>query len=67
MTKKVINTIDNVLEPFGTAVMIDAKHQCMTTRGVKKPSVSMVTTRFTGQFKDNTELRERFYQHIKLG
>ncbi|MGB2052047.1 MAG: GTP cyclohydrolase I [Candidatus Puniceispirillaceae bacterium] len=39
----------------------------MTTRGVKKPGVSMVTTRFTGQFKDNTELRDRFYQHIKLG
>ena len=67
MTAQVANAIQNALKPKGVAILIDAQHQCMTTRGVKKPSVSMVTTRFTGQFKDNTELRERFYQHIKLG
>ena len=67
MTAQIANVINEVLEPKGVAVVINAKHQCMTTRGVKKPGVSMVTTRFTGQFKDNTELRDRFYQHIKLG
>ena len=67
MTAQVANAIQNALKPKGVAILVDAQHQCMTTRGVKKPSVSMVTTRFTGQFKDNTELRDRFYQHIKLG
>ena len=67
MTAQVANAIQNALKPKGVAILVDAQHQCMTTRGVKKPSVSMVTTRFTGQFKDDTELRNRFYQHIKLG
>ena len=67
MTMQIIETIDEALDPLGAAIMIDAKHQCMTTRGVKKTNVSMVTTRFTGHFKDNAELRDRFYQHIKLG
>ena len=67
MTAQVANAIQNALKPKGVAILVDAKHQCMTTRGVKKPNVSMVTTRFTGHFKDNAELRDRFYQHIKLG
>ena len=67
MTAQVANAIQIALKPKGVAILVDAKHQCMTTRGVKKPNVSMVTTRFTGHFKDNAELRDRFYQHIKLG
>ena len=67
MTAQVANAIQNALKPKGVAILVDAQHQCMTTRGVKKPNVSMVTTRFTGQFEDNTELRDRFYQHIKIG
>ncbi len=67
MTAQVANAIQNALRPKGVAILVDAQHQCMTTRGVKKPGVSMVTTRFTGQFKDNADLRERFYQQIKLG
>ena len=65
MTMQVINTIDNVLEPFGTAVMIDAKHQCMTTRGINKPNVSTVTTKFSGLFSEDPELRNRFMQLIR--
>ena len=65
MTMQVINTIDNVLEPYGTAVMIDAKHQCMTTRGINKPNVSTVTTKFSGLFSEDPELRNRFMQLIK--
>ena len=65
MTMQVINTIDNVLEPYGTAVMIDAKHQCMTTRGINKPNVSTVTTKFSGLFSEDPELRNRFMQLIR--
>ena len=67
MTAQVANAIQNALKPKGVAILVDAQHQCMTTRGVKKPGVSMVTTRFTGQFKEDSDLREQFYQHIKLG
>ena len=67
MTAQIANCIQQALQPQGVAILIDAKHQCMTTRGVKKPSVSMVTTQFTGAFQDDTELRERFYRHIQLG
>ena len=67
MTAQIANCIQDSLAPKGVAVLIDAKHQCMTTRGVKKTSVSMVTTQFTGVFQDDDSLRERFYRHIQLG
>lgn len=67
MTAQVADTIQKALEPLGVAVIIDAQHQCMTTRGVKKPDVSMVTTSFTGVFKVNSDFRDRVYQHIRLG
>ena len=67
MTAQIANCIQDALEPQGVAILIDAKHQCMTTRGVKKPSVSMVTTQFTGAFSTDEALRERFYRHIQLG
>tara|TARA_B100000029_G_scaffold105334_1_gene95983 strand:- start:2088 stop:2717 length:630 start_codon:yes stop_codon:yes gene_type:complete len=60
MTMQILQTIDKALNPYGTAVMIDAKHQCMTTRGINKPNVSTVTTKFSGSFSKDTELRERF-------
>ena len=60
MTMQVLQTIDKALNPYGTAVMIDAKHQCMTTRGISKPNFSTVTTKFSGSFSKDTELRERF-------
>ncbi len=41
-------------------MLIDAKHECMTTRGVHHPNVSTITTQFTGVFKSDQELRERF-------
>ncbi len=67
MTAQIADAIQNALQPRGVAILIDARHQCMTTRGVKKPDVSMVTTRFTGSFKQDGELRARFYEQIKLG
>ena len=66
MTAQVASAIQPALQPLGVAILVDAKHQCMTTRGVKKPDVSMVTTRFTGVFKVQADLRERFYQQINL-
>ena len=47
LTAQVADAIQTALQPRGVAVLIDAQHQCMTTRGVHKPDVSMVTTRFT--------------------
>jgi GTP cyclohydrolase I len=59
MTAQVANTIDEVLRPKGVAVVIEAAHQCMTTRGVHKPGVAMVTSRMLGIFRtDPTTRRE---------
>ena len=59
MTAQIANTIDEVLRPKGVAVVIEAAHQCMTTRGVHKPGVSMVTSRMLGTFRtDPTTRRE---------
>jgi GTP cyclohydrolase IA len=53
MTAQIANTIDEVLQPNGVAVVIEAAHQCMTTRGVHKPGVSMVTSRMLGAFRSD--------------
>ena len=60
MTSQIANAISESLSPKGVAVLIDAKHECMTTRGVHHPNVSTITTQFTGVFKTDRELRERF-------
>lgn len=60
MTAQIADAINNALKPRGVAIYIDAKHQCMTTRGVHHPNVSTITTRFTGEFGDSAELRDRF-------
>ena len=52
MTWQIADAICRGLKPRGVAVMIDAKHQCMTTRGIRKPNVATVTTQFMGCFKD---------------
>ena len=67
MTSQISNAIQSALKPKGVAILIDAQHQCMTTRGVKKPNVSMITTQFTGEFKKDPMLKDRFYKHIQLG
>ncbi len=57
MTAQICNTINEVLQPRGTAVIIEAIHQCMTTRGVHKRGVSMVTSRMLGAFRDDPSTR----------
>ena len=64
MTAQIAEAIDNALKPRGTAIMIDAVHQCMSTRGVHHPNVSTITTQFTGEFKADTALQDRFLRLI---
>ena len=66
LTAQVADCIQNVLQPKGVAVLIDAQHQCMTTRGVRKPNVSMITSRFTGIFKKDETLSRRFLDQTKI-
>jgi GTP cyclohydrolase I len=65
LTAQVANAINDVLKPKGVAVVIEAAHQCMTTRGVHKPGVSMVTSRMLGAFRDNPETRREFLAMIQ--
>tara|TARA_R110000824_G_scaffold390760_24_gene588152 strand:- start:29045 stop:29677 length:633 start_codon:yes stop_codon:yes gene_type:complete len=65
MTAQIADTITKALEPAGVAILIDAKHQCMTTRGIKKPNVSTITTQFTGVFRDDPRMEARFMQMIR--
>ena len=60
MTKQITDALEESLAPLGVAVLIDAEHQCMTTRGVHHKHVSTVTTRFTGVFKSDQALQDRF-------
>lgn len=60
LTAQVANAINDVLAPKGVAVVIEAQHQCMTTRGVKKGGVSMVTSRMLGAFRTNQATRREF-------
>ena len=65
MTALVADTIDSVLKPKGVAVVIDANHQCMSTRGVNKPSASTVTSRMLGLFREDPRTRSEFMDLIK--
>ncbi len=65
MTNDIANIITETLNAKGAAVMIDANHQCMSTRGINKSSSSTVTSTFTGIFKDADEVRQRFMEMIR--
>src|SRR5471032_2853141 len=64
MTVQIADTLQEVLQPKGVAVVIEASHQCMTTRGVHKSDVAMVTSRMLGAFRDNGETRREFLTMI---
>jgi GTP cyclohydrolase IA len=64
MTAQITEAIEQALKPRGVAIMVDALHQCMTTRGVHKTDVSTITTRFTGVFKDDADYRDRFLNMV---
>ena len=64
MTVQIANTLSDVLQPKGVGVVIEAAHQCMTTRGVHKPGVSMVTSHMLGGFRDDPSTRREFLAFI---
>jgi GTP cyclohydrolase I len=66
LTAQIADIIESVLEPLGVAVVIKATHGCMTTRGVHKHGVEMVTSRMLGCFRDNAASRQEFMDGLKL-
>jgi GTP cyclohydrolase I len=66
MTAEIASCLNAVLEPFGVGVIVEGAHECMTTRGVHKSSVTMVTSRMLGAFRTNVETRQEFLAAIKL-
>ena len=64
MTAEIANTIESVLKPRGVGVIVEAEHQCMTTRGVHKPGVSMVTSHMLGLFRSDAKTRREFLSII---
>ncbi|MGE5616163.1 MAG: GTP cyclohydrolase I FolE [Bacillota bacterium] len=66
MTVQIADTLQEVLQPKGVAVVIEAAHQCMTTRGVHKPGVGLVTSRMVGAFRDDPSTRREFLAVIGM-
>ncbi|BBK40283.1 GTP cyclohydrolase 1 [Allostella vacuolata] len=67
MTAQIANAIEEVLQPHGVAVVIEASHQCMTTRGVHKPGTTMVTSRMLGAFRNDAATRREFLAFVGVG
>ena len=71
LTAQIANTINEVLQPRGVAVVIEAEHQCMSTRGVHKPGAGMVTSRMLGAFRDDPATRRELFamigSHLAIG
>ena len=67
MTAQIANTIQEVLQPLGVAVVIEASHQCMTTRGVHKPGAALATSRMLGAFRESAATRREFLAMIRGG
>lgn len=64
LTAQIANTIQDVLQPLGVAVVIEASHQCMTTRGIHKPGAAMITSRMLGAFRSDPSTRREFLAMI---
>ena len=64
LTEQICDVIQDTLKPQGVAVLIDAQHYCISTRGVHKPDVACVTQKLTGVFKDDKNMEERFFRLI---
>jgi GTP cyclohydrolase IA len=64
MTAQIAEAIEQALRPRGVAVLIEAEHQCMSTRGVRQPGVKTITTRFTGALDSDASYRDRFLQMV---
>jgi GTP cyclohydrolase I len=66
MTAEIAGCLEAVLNPYGVAVVVEAAHQCMTTRGVHKTDVTMVTSRMLGAFRDQVQTRQEFLSAIGM-
>ena len=66
MTAEIAKCLNIVLKPFGVGVVVEATHECMTTRGVHRPEVSMVTSCMLGSFRTRAETRNEFLSTINL-
>ena len=66
LTAEIASCLDSVLKPYGVAVVIEGAHECMTTRGVRRPDVSMVTSRMLGVFRTQPQTRAEFLAAIDL-
>jgi len=64
LTAEIANCINDTLEPRGVAVIVEAQHQCMTTRGVDKTNIKMVTDEMLGAFKDDDRIRAEFMHAV---
>tara|TARA_X000000368_G_scaffold405748_1_gene383234 strand:+ start:235 stop:834 length:600 start_codon:yes stop_codon:yes gene_type:complete len=67
LTAQIANCIQEVLKPRGVAVVVEAQHQCMTTRGINAPGISMVTSQLLGKFRTDASTRREFYSMINQG
>lgn len=65
LTEQVCGALDEVLHPKGIAVLTEGIHMCSVMRGVRKESAELITTRFTGVFREQTDLRDEFYRLIR--
>ncbi len=66
LTAQIANCIQDTLQPRGVAVVIDASHECMTTRGVHKRGVSMITSQMLGSFREDARTRAEFLRYIDI-
>ena len=66
MTAEIAGCLEAVLKPYGVAVVVEAAHQCMTTRGVHKTDVTMVTSRMLGAFRDQVQTRQEFLSAVGM-
>ena len=67
LTAQIANCIHDTLKPKGVAVVIEAQHQCMTTRGINAPGISMVTSQLLGKFRTDSSTRREFFSIINQG
>src|SRR5690625_485928 len=66
LTAQIAQCIQETLDPIGVAAVVDASHECMTTRGIHKRGVSMITSHMTGSFRDDPRTRMEFLQFIGI-
>ncbi|MEZ5464072.1 MAG: GTP cyclohydrolase I FolE [Lysobacteraceae bacterium] len=67
MTAQIAHCIQDVLQPHGVAVVVEGAHECMTTRGIHKRGVSMITSQMLGSFREDARTRAEFLELIKVG